>query len=291
MNPILIGASATLILAVALLLWQQASLLRSRPGAIRANLNRGLSGTGPKRTVEVGGSAGRLIAFPRVVAHLDRLLGMAGRPAHWPLGKVLDAKVLGIVLGLATGLLLFQNLVGPRALLGLLAPPVVGFFLPDLLLYNAAQKRREAITLALPDTLDQLSIAVEAGLGFDSAMLHVARNGRGPLSEELVRTLQDIQVGQSRRDAYTALGDRVGVRPLRRFLRAVVQAEEYGIALADVLFTQAKEMRIERRQNAETKAMKIPVKVTFPLALFILPVIFLVILGPAVISVIEQFGG
>ena len=115
-------------------------------------------------------------------------------------------------------------------------------------------------------------ISVEAGLGFESAMARAGQNGKGPLAEELVRTLQDMQVGRSRKDAYLALAERSGVPDLRSFVRAVVQADSYGIALAGVLRTQAKQMRVKRRQRAEEKAMKMPVKVLFPLMLCILPV-------------------
>ena len=125
-----------------------------------------------------------------------------------------------------------------------------------------------------------MTIAVEAGLGFESAMARAGRNGKGPLAEELVRTLQDIAVGQPRREAYLALADRTGVADLRRFIRAVVQADAYGVSIADVLRTQAQEMRLKRRQRAEEKAMQIPVKVIFPLILCILPTLFIVLLGP-----------
>jgi len=136
-----------------------------------------------------------------------------------------------------------------------------------------------------------MSIAVQAGLGFDSAMLRVARNGKGVLAQELIRTMQDVQVGQTRRNAYEDLAKRTGSVPLRRFIRTVIQAEAYGIPLADVLTAQADEMRLLRRQNAERKAMEIPVKVVFPLILCILPVIFIVILGPAMITIMENLFG
>ncbi len=145
--------------------------------------------------------------------------------------------------------------------------------------------------MELADTLDQMTIAVEAGLGFESAMARAGRNGKGPLAEELVRTLQDIAVGQPRRDAYLALAERTGVPDLRRFIRAVVQADAYGVSIADVLRTQAQEMRLKRRQRAEEKAMQIPVKVIFPLILCILPTLFIVLLGPAVLRIIGIFSG
>jgi tight adherence protein C len=166
---------------------------------------------------------------------------------------------------------------------------VVGYFLPELLLHSRGQERSQKITLELADTLDQMTIAVEAGLGFDSAMSRAGRNGQGPLAEELVRTLQDIQVGHSRRDAYEGLAQRTSVPDLRRFIRAIIQADAYGIAIADVLRTQAAEMRMKRRQRAEEKAMQIPVKVIFPLMLCILPVLFIVLLGPAAIDIAAAF--
>ena len=120
-------------------------------------------------------------------------------------------------------------------------------------------------------------------------MARTARNGKGPLAEEMVRTLQDIQVGQSRRQAYDSLGTRTDVPDLRMFVRAIVQADKYGVAVADVLRTQAAEMRMKRRQRAEQRAMQIPVKVIFPLMLCILPVLFIVLLGPAVLDIIKVF--
>jgi tight adherence protein C len=161
---------------------------------------------------------------------------------------------------------------------------------PDLLLLSRGQERQQAIGLELADTLDQMTIAVEAGLGFESAIARVGRNGKGPLAEELVRTLQDIAVGQPRREAYLALAERTGVRDLRRFIRAVVQADQFGVSIADVLRTQSHEMRLKRRQRAEQKAMQIPVKVIFPLILCILPTLFIVLLGPVVLSVVGMTG-
>ena len=166
---------------------------------------------------------------------------------------------------------------------------VVGYFLPELLLHSRGQERRQKITLELADTLDQMTIGVEAGLGFDSAMARSGRNGTGPLAEEMLRTLAEIQVGHSRREAYASLVERTNVPDLRRFVRAVIQADAHGIAVADVLRMQAAEMRLKRRQRAEETAMKLPVKVLFPLMFCILPVLFIVLLGPAVLSIVETF--
>ena len=137
-----------------------------------------------------------------------------------------------------------------------------------------------------------MTIAVEAGLGFESAMARAGKNGKGPLAEELVRTLQDIAGRPAAPRGLRGAGRAHRTWPdLRRFIRAVVQADAYGVSIADVLRTQAHEMRLKRRQRAEEKAMQIPVKVIFPLILCILPVLFIVLLGPAAMDIMKAFSG
>lgn len=263
-----------------------------------SNLQRGFAAEGAATTgddavenVRVQDATGlpARLTPPRMVRTLDRLLTKAGRPPSWPLERLMAVKVILGLTGVALGAMFVMS--RPMTLTYVLAVvlPLLGYFLPELLLQSQGQKRSEQITLELADTLDQMTIAVEAGLGFESAMAQVARNGRGPLAEELVRTLQDMQVGQSRRIAYEALGTRTDVRDLRRFVSAVIQADAYGVAIADVLRTQAGEMRLKRRQRAEEKAMQIPVKVIFPLMLCILPVLFIILLGPAMMDILAAF--
>jgi tight adherence protein C len=173
----------------------------------------------------------------------------------------------------------------------LLAVGLAGFlaFLPDLLLYNNAVKRRAQIELSLPDTLDQITISVEAGLGLEAAMARSGRSGNGPLAEELVRTLQDMQAGRSRAEALRALSDRTQVPDLNRVVLAMVQAENFGIPISRVLHVQAADLRVKRRQRAEEKAMKLPVKVLFPTVFCIFPTLFIVLLGPAGIRIAHAF--
>ncbi len=257
------------------------------------NLNRGLAVTGPgPRRAAVGHlPMGKLIDSPARRGRLETALARAGFPGGWTVDQLLSIKVLATLLvGILMTFIWTGNPTMPVFLFAALLTSGV-FFMPDLLLHNTAIKRRQEVDLTLPDTLDQMSIAVQAGLGFDSAMLRVARNGKGVLAQELVRTMQDIQVGQTRRNAYEDLAKRTGSVPLRRFVRTIIQAEAYGIPLADVLEAQADEMRLLRRQNAERKAMEIPVKVVFPLILCILPAIFIVILGPAAITIMENLLG
>ena len=218
------------------------------------------------------------------------MLARAGRPPAWPLERVVQMKVLLTVAGVLVAA--YCLLAAPTNLMRLVgvAALVMMHFLPGLRLYSLGIERREKITLELADTLDQMSIAVEAGLGFDAAMIRVAKNGQGVLAQELIRTLQDIQVGQTRRAAYEDLVDRTQVPDLKQFVRAIIQAEAYGLALSTVLNTQASEMRTKRRQRAEAKAMQIPIKVIFPLMLCILPVLFMVVMGPGVINIMNSFG-
>jgi tight adherence protein C len=287
-------AAASVALAVPVLGWA----LLARPSAAvvqsRENLIRGIDLTVPGTASHGTGSrlAGWLVAglTPKgTVARLNRLAATAGRPAAWPVPRLVAAKLVLAAIAGALGLLLVSGGASPIVLLMAIAMLVVCYFLPELLLYSRGQERQQAISLELADTLDQMTIAVEAGLGFESAMARAGKNGKGPLAEELVRTLQDIAVGQPRREAYLALAERTGVADLRRFIRAVVQADQYGVSIADVLRTQAQEMRLKRRQRAEEKAMQIPVKVIFPLILCILPTLFIILLGPAVMGIVETF--
>ncbi len=223
------------------------------------------------------------------IAWLDKQLAGAGRPKDWPLGRILMIKPLLALGGGFLGVLLFLgDPSAGRFLLGI-AVIALAYFVPDLLIRSNAQKRREAIRLELPNSLDQMLISVQAGLGFEAAMARAAESGKGPLADEFIRTLQDIQVGRSRKDAYLDMSQRVDVPDVRSFIRAVVQADAYGIAIAKVLKAQAQEMRTKRRQRAEEHAMKIPVKILFPLIFCIFPTLFIILLGPAVMKIIAAF--
>jgi tight adherence protein C len=232
---------------------------------------------------------GRRLTPPAYVAFLDRLLALAGRPASMPLGKVLGSKLAIGLAGITVGIYLTAIGSTPLMKLAGLFVLFLGYFIPDLLLYSKGQERQKVMQLELANTLDQMLISVEAGLGFEGAMARAGENGKGPLAEELVRTLQDMQVGRSRRESYTALAERTNIPELRSFVQAVVQADTYGIAISRVLRVQAKVMRVKRRQRAEEKAMKLPVVILFPLLFFIFPVLFIAILGPAVINTVVTF--
>ena len=264
-----------------------------------ANLRRGIDDGFASQVdltgVDVDDSRSRLYEVARrltpvgTIRRLEKLSIRAGRPRGWSIQRLVVAKIVVPLIVVLLGLALLRTNPEPLLLLLTLGTAVVCYFLPELLLQSRGQERNDEIALELADTLDQMTIAVEAGLGFDAAMARAGRNGTGPLAQELIRTLQEIQVGQLRRTAYEQLALRADVPDLRRFIRAIIKADAYGISVADVLRTQASEMRLKRRQRAEEKAQQVPVKVIFPLLVCILPVLFIVLLGPTAINMMEAF--
>lgn len=223
---------------------------------------------------------------------LRRRLDLAGNPEGWSVDRVLAWKIIGLVAGLLLGFVvpLLFDLSAIVRLLILVAVGVLGFFVPNIVLYDRGTKRSEQIRRELADSIDLLTISVEAGLAFDGALAQVARNTKGPLAEEFFRVLSEMQIGRSRSDAFRGLAERSDVDELRQFVTALVQADAFGIPIAEVLRVQSKELRIKRRQHAEEQAQKIPIKIIFPLVLFILPAIFVVLIGPALLTIFDTLG-
>ena len=166
---------------------------------------------------------------------------------------------------------------------------ILGFFLPILLLSSSAKKRKEQIRRELPDLLDLIYISVEAGLGFDLALKRSTDKMKGILSDEIKRTLSEILKGRDRIEALRSLEKRTGVDELTSFVTAVIQTEQLGSNIANMLRIQSVTMRVRRRQHAEEKAAKMGIKMLFPLIFFIFPALFVVILGPAIINIYENF--
>jgi tight adherence protein C len=220
-------------------------------------------------------------------------LDLAGNPKGWDGDRVVALKALAGLVGLTLALLM-PPLFGVGALptLACAAVAAVGcWYGPELWLYQLAYNRSEQIRRDLPDALDLMTISVEAGLAFDAAMDQVARRTRGPLAKEFYRVKQEMQIGASRSEAIRALGERTNVTELRAFLGAMVQADELGVPIAGVLRIQAGEMRVKRSQRAEELAQKVPVKIIFPLVICIMPCLFIVVMGPAVITLVRNFSG
>jgi tight adherence protein C len=222
---------------------------------------------------------------------IRRKLVMAGSPFGWDPDRVLVAKVACLCGGVILGLLFLAvfSFAWPLRVLGFLAIGLLGYWLPNMVLTNAVQRRQNEIRSALADSIDLLTICVEAGLGFDAALAHVSKNTSGPLADEFYRTLQEVQLGRSRNEAMRNLADRSNIPELRAFVLAMVQADIFGVSVANVLRIQAKDMRVKRRQLAEERAMKVPIKVLFPVLFCIFPALFVVILGPAVMRIADVF--
>jgi tight adherence protein C len=245
------------------------------------------------RRSAVGGldRLGRAVTPPGGRARLSRLLNYAGNPDDRPLELVIRRRGLLLLGGGAGGALFGAIVAGPvGALLGGPAGAVLGLFRPDLSLHELGVKRQRELAASLPDVLDAMVIGVEAGLGLDAAMQQVAENLTGPMPSEVNRVLQEMRIGISRTDALHALSDRTTVRSLQNFVTAVVQAGELGVPIADVLREHARVQRVKRRQEAEERAQKVPVKLLFPVIFCLFPATFVVILGPGVLRLLAALG-
>jgi tight adherence protein C len=224
---------------------------------------------------------------------IRRRLDLAGNPAGWDAERLIGLKGLVLVAGLVLGAtfppLFGAGLLPTTALVA--GGAVLGWFGPTMWIYQKGYDRSELIRGNLPDALDLLTISVEAGLTFDASLSQVAHKTDGPLAEEFSRVLQEMQIGTGRTDALRALADRTDVAELRSFVGSMIQADSLGVPVASVLRMQAREMRVKRSQLAEERAQKVPVKILFPLIFCIMPTLFIVILGPAVITIATRFGG
>jgi len=224
-------------------------------------------------------------------ARTNRLIVLAGSPPGLTADRIVAFKIIFAVVGLVGGLALGSVLpVSGLMKVGMVALfTLFGYTIPGAAIAARASKRQKEIRKALSDTMDLLTISVEAGLGFDSALAQVVKNVPGPLSQEIARTLQEMQIGVSRIDALRHLSDRTEVGELDGFVLSMIQADKYGVGVAAVLRAQSTELRQKRRQRAEESAQKVPLKLLFPTIFMILPALFIVILGPGVIQVYHTF--
>ncbi|WP_300645836.1 type II secretion system F family protein [Nocardioides sp.] len=234
---------------------------------------------------------GRRLSGADSAERIRRKLDLAGNPAGLTVDRVTAGKVIGAVLGVVVALLLslLLGVGGSVRIAALLGGLVFGFFAPSLYLYQKAYDRSMEIQRDLPDAVDLMTISVESGLGFDAAVQQVARNTNGPLAEEFSRVLREMQIGQGRAAALRAMSDRTNVADLKTFVSSMVQADSFGVPVGQVLRVQSSEMRVKRRQRAEAKAQQVPVKITVPLIFCILPTLFIAVLGPAVITILDSF--
>ncbi|WP_241668190.1 type II secretion system F family protein [Pedococcus bigeumensis] len=220
---------------------------------------------------------------------MTRRLDLAGNPIGWTAERIMGAKGTALLVLGAVGLL-FGGL-SIRGLLFAAIGAAAGFWLPDLLLYNQGIKRQQELRRGLADALDMLTVCVEAGQGFDSALQQVAKSVDGPIAGEFARVLSEIQIGKARSEAFSSLAARTTVQEAKTFVSAFVQADRLGLPIGSVLREQSNQMRLVRRQLAEEAAQKVPVKILFPMLLCIFPALFIVIIGPGALRIIDTFSG
>ncbi|HKO24500.1 MAG TPA: type II secretion system F family protein [Chloroflexota bacterium] len=158
---------------------------------------------------------------------------------------------------------------------------IAGFFLPDLWLRDRTKRRQKAIGQVLPDMVDLISVSVEAGMAFDTSLMRICQKAHNPLTQEFEKYLLEMQLGKPRREALRQIQVRTGIDDLNAFIGAVIQADQLGVSMAKMLRVQSEQLRMRRRQRVEQLAQKAPLKMLFPMILFIFPSVFVVILGPA----------
>ncbi len=226
-----------------------------------------------------------------VIARQDAKLEKAGYPGGLRGADWMGVKILVAILA-AIGLFFLGLLMGgvPLGFIFAVGGAVFGFLMPEFWLGSRIRKRSMEMILQLPDALDLLTISVEAGLGFDAALAKVVEKMEGPLVNEFRQALAEIRMGRTRREALRDIVARADAQPVANFIGAIVQAEQLGVPIAKVLQIQSNQLRIERRQRAEEAAAKAPVKMLFPMVGCIFPTIFIVILGPAIVTVMGGVG-
>lgn len=216
-------------------------------------------------------------------AKLRRQLTLAGNPGHLKPQEFIVLKLTLCALTLVAGFLL------PISFLNVVILAAAAWLAPELYLHEKIKNRQLAITLAIPDVLDLLTVSVEAGLGFDAAVAKVIEKVEGPLADEFRRMLYEMRIGRSRREALRDLSERTGVPYLQNFASAVIQADQLGVSISKVLRIQSQEIRRQRRQKAEEEAMKAPIKMLLPLVALVFPSLFIVLLGPAILQFAALF--
>lgn len=225
------------------------------------------------------------------ISTIERKLDYAGRPFDWSASDYLTSQylttmALGAIAFVVTWL---SGSSVSNQIMALLLGLIGGYLLFELMIENKIRTRQKEIQKELPDVLDLMTVSIEAGLGFDAAMQRVVEKAKGAIAEEFNETLQEIRMGKTRREALRDLGIRTGVADLSRFVESLIQADQLGVSLGNVLRNQSDQMRILRRQRVQEEAMKAPVKMLFPMLLFIFPCIFIIILAPAIIQFMNAF--
>jgi tight adherence protein C len=224
----------------------------------------------------------------KAIQDTAKKLELAGNP--WPIDAATFLAIRFILAVVLAGLLVAVVLISPASnpndnFMYIGGAAFAGFYIPHLMLTSKITRRQKEIRNAMPDALDLLTICVEAGLGFDAAMSKVAEKWQTELSLAFARVIREVQLGKVRREALKDMSDRLGIAEMTSFVAAIIQSEQLGVSMSKVLRIQSDQMRMKRRQRAEEEAHKAPIKMLIPMALLIFPSIMIIILTPAVISI------
>lgn len=298
---VVIVGSALVVSAIIVLVWALTS--ERELDTAQANLGRGM--LTDSRQIALSASAKTRILDPLFDAiatrakgftsagmgdRVQRKLDLAGLyEKGWTVERMLVIRFASIAAGVVLILLILAGGTGRQSLGLALLVGAIAYLGPEAILDRKAGERQGMIEKSLPDVIDQLTVSVEAGLGFDAAMARSAEGRSGPLADELARVLQDLQVGVDRQVALDRMVERTDVPDLRAFVVAVRQSTRHGLPIANVLRVQSQELREKRRARVEEKAAQLPVKIVFPLVFCILPSLFVIILGPAGINIMDSF--
>jgi tight adherence protein C len=225
-------------------------------------------------------------------ADAERMLELAGRPYGWGATEFLGLRlfvtlIFGVLAFLITSL--SPSLSGTAKIFTPIVAAAIGFFLPLLWLRSKINRRKKEIIKALPDAMDLLTITVEAGMGFDGALQKVAEKWDNELSRAFAKVVQEMRLGVLRREALRNMSYNMDVPDVTSFVAAIIQADQLGVSIAKILRVQSEQMRTKRRQRAEEQANKAPIKMLFPMVFLIFPALFVVLLGPALLIIMETF--
>ncbi|MDL1909559.1 type II secretion system F family protein [Chloroflexi bacterium CFX6] len=228
----------------------------------------------------------------KAIQDTARRMELAGNP--WPIDAATFLAIRFILAVMLGGFVTAMFLLSPEPNLNdnaifIFGATFGGFYLPHLMLSSRITNRQREIRKAMPDALDLLTICVEAGLGFDAAMNKVSEKWDNALALAFARTIREIQLGKTRRDALKDMADRLGIPEMTSFVAAIIQSEQLGVSMAKILRIQSEQMRLRRRQAAEEEAHKAPVKMVLPMAFLIFPTIMIIILTPAAIQIMASF--
>jgi tight adherence protein C len=255
-----------------------------------------VSGSFISRTIvpvfrSIGGLFGRVTPAGSL-EDLDRQLTVAGKPLGLGPREFYGLRIIFFLIGLFLAYLIITR--GDRSILTLVFAGFSAFFIfymPKYWLRSAVRRKKDSIRRNLPDALDMLSVSADAGLGFDQSLQRISENWDTPLGNEFGRVVAEMGMGVSRATALRNMTARIDLAELNSFIAVILQSDELGMSIADVLHSQANQMRIERRFWAQEQARKIPLKMLFPLLLLILPALFAVVLGPAIPALMDALGG